>query len=312
MSSPLSKLDSLAGLVRNDGADTKPALLRVLTDFYIQKQVHSPEEDRHFTELALRLIAEVDHATRRDIARRLADHRGVPHAVLLRLNAELVGSNARDTNASPPSAAEQSPAPAQPSRPEVSPEVRAAAAGFSEQFFAADAPRRRALLRELDSGAAVAPLGIPDENARRACQNLEAAALRSRPYEFVREMERALSVSRPYAQAIVNDLSGEPMLVVAKALSMPVDVVQRILLLVNPAVGNSVRRVFELSELYQEMSPRAALRLISLWRNSEETASPNAEALRAADAMRRPLADPTRRDTFDFRPDVPKRDQRAS
>ena len=50
--------------------------------------------------------------------------------------------------------------------------------------------------------------------------------------------------------------SGEPMLIVAKALGMPSDVLQRILLLVNPAIGTSVRRVFDLSDLYENLAPQ--------------------------------------------------------
>lgn len=307
MSSPLSKLESLAGLMRHDGASTKPALLRVLTDFYIQKPVHTPDENRHFAELALRLIEEVDRATRRDIARRLADRAGVPEAVLRRLNADSYDDNETrmPVSTNPPTG---------PVRAPISSHDRAAATGFSEQFFAADAPTRRALLRELSTGAAVAPLGIADAEAMHTCENLENAALRSRPYEFVREMERALDISRPIAQAIVNDLSGEPMLVVAKALGMPIDVVQRILLLVNPAVGNSVRRVFELSELYQEMTLNAALRLITLWRNSADMSSGElqSEPQRGIEAERRVFSDPARRQPFDARPRHLKRDQRAS
>ena len=43
---------------------------------------------------------------------------------------------------------------------------------------------------------------------------------------------------------------------------------QRLLLLVNPMIGNSVRRVFDLCALYEELSPSAALRLVLLWRHA--------------------------------------------
>ncbi len=63
MSTRSLKLEALSDLIERDGADPKPTMLRVLTDFYVQKTLHTPEEDRHFTELALRLIGDVDSAT---------------------------------------------------------------------------------------------------------------------------------------------------------------------------------------------------------------------------------------------------------
>jgi hypothetical protein len=324
MSTPLSKLEALAGLIRNDGADAKPTLLRVLTDFYVQKRVHSPEENAHFTELALRLIDEVDDNTRKDIARRLAEHGSAPEIILQRLTGARGSQEggAADLPAPPPARAHGSdPAPAgdtadaNTDRREISLDDRAAATGFSERFFAADSQTRRAMLRELDVGAAVAPLGVAAAEAMATCRVLEAAALRSRPYEFVCEMERALAIPRTIAQAIVNDASGEPMLIVAKALGMPTDVVQRILLLVNPAVGNSVRRVFELSDLYENLSARAVLRLISLWRYSERAPAhddPAGNPARETGAARRSFSDSLRRPPLDVSPDRKKQDQRAS
>ena len=38
------------------GVDIRPTLLRVLTDHYLHRRIHSPDEERHYTELALRLL----------------------------------------------------------------------------------------------------------------------------------------------------------------------------------------------------------------------------------------------------------------
>jgi hypothetical protein len=324
MSLPLSKLDALSGLIRSDGVDPKPTLLRMLTDFYVQKRTHSPEENRHFTELALRLIDEVDGATRADIARRLGEHGGAPPIVLQRLTGDRARANTGDaapTTAKGTGIRNTSPvtrsnlAPASTDRLVITAQDRAAATGFSGQFFAGDSQTRRAILRELDTGAAVTPLGIAAADAVATCRELENAALRSRPYEFVREMERALAIPRTIAEMIVNDVSGEPMLVVAKALGMPTNAVQRILLLVNPAVGNSVRRVFDLTELYEELSSRAALRLISLWRYSEQLPSPNdpaANPIHATGSARRSTAEAGQRQKTEIPLGIKKNDQRAS
>ena len=41
------KLDCLDSLARRDGVDIRPTLLRVLTDFSVQKSAHTVEEERH-------------------------------------------------------------------------------------------------------------------------------------------------------------------------------------------------------------------------------------------------------------------------
>ena len=71
MSSMFAKLEGLDSLARRDGVDIRPTLVRVLTDLYVQKPSHSAEEERHYTELALRLIDSVDLATRMTIAKKL-------------------------------------------------------------------------------------------------------------------------------------------------------------------------------------------------------------------------------------------------
>jgi hypothetical protein len=60
----IPNLDGLVALANRDGVDIKPTLLRVTTDLYVQKPSHSVEEERHYTELALRLIEAVDAPTR--------------------------------------------------------------------------------------------------------------------------------------------------------------------------------------------------------------------------------------------------------
>ena len=56
MGSPYPKLEGLDALARRDGIDTRPTLVRVVTDLYVQKTPHSAEEERHYTELVLGLL----------------------------------------------------------------------------------------------------------------------------------------------------------------------------------------------------------------------------------------------------------------
>lgn len=247
MSSLFPGLDSLVGLARH-GVDVKPTLLRVLTDLYIQKPTHSPDEERQYVELSLRLIDAVDQATRETVARTLAAYPGAPDQVLARLDGR--------------------PAPAEDAPPAPATRGEAEARALVRDFFAADTDGRRALLDALDRLGPLAAGTWPtpgDEVARR----LEASVLGGRPGDFVREIERALGIARPLAERIVNDLGGEPLVVTARALAVPAPALQRILLFVNPAIGHSVRRVYALSALFDEISLAAALRLVAAWRTAE-------------------------------------------
>ena len=66
----MPNLNGLLELANRDGVDIQPTLLRVVTDLYVQKPTHSAEEERHYTELALRLIDLVDARTRSIVAER--------------------------------------------------------------------------------------------------------------------------------------------------------------------------------------------------------------------------------------------------
>jgi hypothetical protein len=252
----VTSLESLVGLRWHDGPDVRPTLLRVLTDLYIQKPNHSNEEEQQYVELALRLIDAADAGLREEILQRLSAYEGAPTAVLHQL-----------TTQSPYGAPAPSPArdDEEPARQDPHPELNAAAAELSDIFFSAAALERRLIMICLDySGFACEPM--PQTFTSAANVRLETAALQGRLEEFVREFEATMNISRSFAQRIVNDISGEPLVVAAKALAMPIDGLQRILLCVNPGIGHSVRRVYGLSALYREISVPAALRLVMIWR----------------------------------------------
>ena len=86
----MMKLPNLAGfegLIDLDrrGVDIRPTLLRVLTDQYLHRRIHTPDEERQYTELTLRLLDETDVPARAAVATRLATHANAPRAVILRL-----------------------------------------------------------------------------------------------------------------------------------------------------------------------------------------------------------------------------------
>ncbi len=71
----------------------------------------------------------------------------------------------------------------------------------------------------------------------------------------------------------------------------------------NPRIGQSVDRVYELAELYNEISVDAARRLVAIWRDADAAAArparhEQAAAWRtAADNARRALSEVSRRST---------------
>lgn len=234
-------LDSLVDLACRDGVDIRPTLLRVLTDLYVQKPVHSPEEETQFVELALGLVDAVDTQTRATVAATLAAYPAAPEVVVGRLN----------TSISP----------------------RAAAGGKTGQddlidlFFSASPEERRLILVNLEF--------VSRNTARRAfpvagelLRRLESAALKSDPGEFSRILERALGISRELADKITRDYSGETIVVVAKAIGLKTEVLQRILLCLNPVIGQSTRQVYELSCLFDEISSASAEYMLGIWRTS--------------------------------------------
>lgn len=296
----LARLEGLIGLSRRHGVDINPTLLRVLTDLYVQKPVHSPEEESQFTTLALRLIDVVDVDTRDIVGRKLAAYAGAPAPVLKRLSGEVAEPDmsnqphAAAQTIEPEKAAGQTPPvqtpPAGPAPPRYV-RTSAAAPELTSLFFAADATERRMILANLHYADVAAFKRRLPGDVEKSIRDLEASVLAGRIGEFVRVLEQALGTSRAIAERIVNDTSGEPIVVAAKALGMPLPVLQRILLFVNPAVGHSVRRVYELSALYDEISLDSACHLASLWRDPRPGRPPAAHHPVSFDDDRRRLRD---------------------
>jgi hypothetical protein len=180
--------------------------------------------------------------------------------------------------------------------------------GLGELFLGATSEERRVILANLDPAEPIPPRAAPSESVER----LEAAALARRPAEFASELQRALGVNSDIARRMIGDSGGETLLIAARALDMPSHVLVRILLFVNPAVGESVARVFALAQLYPDVPRAAALQLLASLRSAAPTrATPQptlwddgAEAGRRAgtEAARRGLApaapaQPIRRET---------------
>jgi hypothetical protein len=376
----MMKLPNLAGfegLIDLDrrGVDIRPTLLRVLTDQYMHRRVHTLAEERQYTELTLRLLDETDVPARAAVATRLATHANAPRAIILRLArdvltvaepvlrsspqlapadldaiarergptyAAIIAERTSSQTASQPAPRPSAPLPAarpsQPQRPtppphrqpwhvspagtdtaEVSAAVNAKALDVKPDirpditrdvtptvdakelcglFFAADSLERRLILISLEF-LPTAPPALPTAMQQTDIWRFESSALQHKTEAVLRELERALGISRQTALRIVEDDSGEPIVAAAKAMELPADVLQRILLFMNPRVGQSVDRVYELAGLYADITVNAALRLIGIWRDADppemRTAKHAALWQDAVEQARTALSDITRR-----------------
>jgi hypothetical protein len=165
--------------------------------------------------------------------------------------------------------------------------------GLGDLFFVASSEERRVILANLDPADPQPHRQVPSDSVQR----LEAAALARRPEEVAGELERALGVSAEVAWRVVDDAGGEPLLVAAKALDMSSEVLVRILLFVNPSIGESVSRVFALAQLYVDLPHAAALQVLASLRSSIPARAMHQPALwnDEADAGRRAGMDAARR-----------------
>jgi|DewCreStandDraft_4_1066084.scaffolds.fasta_scaffold51520_3 uncharacterized protein (DUF2336 family) len=281
-----SALESLLDLGRRDEIDINPTLLRVLTDLYVSTPSHTREEEQQYTELALRLLDVVDVAARYRLAQKLAEYPAAPPAVVRRLAhdviavAEPILRHARVLSRSEKMAIATKAGPQHVAllntlEPETQPEAQAeqdlfagkdtAASELDNLFFAADPKERRLILLNLDYAHFPSAKPIPPEIASEAVRGLEAAAFAHSVERFARELARPLAISQRQARRIAADPFGEPIVVACKALVMPKEVLQRVLLCLNPSISHSVQRVYDLSGLYEQLTPEAALRMLAIW-----------------------------------------------
>jgi len=299
-------LEGLADLSSRRGVDMRPTLLRVLTDLYVHRLSHTPDEERHYTELALRLLDAVDVPTRVAVARRFAPYLTPPLRVLQWLARDLpeVAAELRAHPLLQPPRMAQSAAPHSAAMPtaqrRATKDDRRLAGPFraidadtahelNERFFASNAEERRLILLNLNIVAPVPPGRIGISRDPSIGQRLETAALSRNQRDFAQHLAYALHIPLEQARRIMRDDLGEPIAVAGKALGIRRDVLYRILMFINPSVGHSVERVHALAALYDEMTAAAAEGLLAIWQALQRSEH--------VDAGYRPLAwdDETRR-----------------
>ena len=286
----LSSLNGLADIGLRSGVDMRPTLIRVLTDLYVQKLAHTADEERHYTELALRLLDGVDVPTRATVAARLAKHLSPPVRVIQYLVNDLpkIAALLRGHVLLEP--------PAHPAEP--GPPVAIAPA--AEDTAAAGSPPEE---EPIEHEPVTDLRGTMDSTIAGELNDVFFTAAEHERRLILLNLHVAAPLS-PGQVAVVRDDHGESIVVAVKALGISRDVVYRLLMFVNPAVGHSVERVHALAMLYDEMTAQAAEGMVAIWQalrsESRSTAKHqplfwNDERSRvrpAAAAVRRPPAAP--------------------
>lgn len=278
--------DGLMKLSRHEGIDIKPTLLRVITDLYVQTSTHSFDEERQFVELTSRLIDNVDDATLAAVRSRLATYPNTPREIRRKLGLP-PPSYPRRTQAPPlqpgleddvTSAGEGvdieivdappiAPAFAERALPTLSMQPHDASS-LNDMFLGANSKVRAEILHSLIEAPLKPSVRVDPRRAARAITGLEQAAMIADTAAFTTELADALILPAAAAAQIVSDPQGEPLACAAKALAMPGEIFQRVLLFLNPSIGSSVMEVYRLSRLYDNLDERAALIMLAAWRGA--------------------------------------------
>ena len=120
-----------------------------------------------------------------------------------------------------------------------------------------------ARLTELSSGEPPTP--APAEK-RQALIRL----LSLRQYDAVAELIGDMLEFHPaLGRKIIDDPSGEALVVIGRALGFEEEQFTRLVLLGNAYVGQSINRFYALRALFRQVSPQAAMRMVTVWRGSK-------------------------------------------
>lgn len=278
------KFYDLARLGPRTGPDVRPMLLRVLTELYLQKPTHTADEERHYTELALRLLEAVDAGTRAGIAERLAQYASPPVQVLARLRTEIPGLAAARAV---PGAAGLRQWRGKIGRP--LPFAAEIAVALNELFFAANADERRLVLLNLDVIAPLSGEHIEIDQTVRLGARMETAILSRNGDAFANTLAQALQISRVQARRLVEDELGEPIVAAAKALNLERGALYRILLFANRRINYPVARIQALAKLHHALPTSAARQMVAIWQ-SLPASLPTASLSRAERPAERDLS----------------------
>jgi len=132
---------------------------------------------------------------------------------------------------------------------------------------------------ESNGALAHAPIRVSGQTERReAMKGLAALLTSQRQAQFQIFLAQMLGISSRLAARITADSSGEPFAIACKAAGFPGNAFTTLLLLYNPEVSQSIKRVYALSTLYEDLNPMAAWNFLEEWHARDQHDWSQAEA----------------------------------
>ena len=163
-----------------------------------------------------------------------------------------------------------------------------------EEFLALDRAERLKIIAETAGGR----LPSAHWSAPRKLERLVKTTFRrSQIKGFVRERKRpelvealsdGLGLPPAFITACLDDRSGEPMVLLARAMGLNQADGKDLLLLVNPSIGYSVPNFIRLADLHDAMEPEVAEAIIAGWRGETVGAPQHLGVVSNAPGARRP------------------------
>jgi len=148
---------------------------------------------------------------------------------------------------------------------------------LSEQAaWPAEQPRLNAPLRRVDAAS-----------LKLAQEGFSKILLAGRIDDFRDLFGRAMGITPALAARIMKDESGEPFAITCRAAGFSMSTYTTLLILYNPAVGQSVQRVFALGSIYERIPQALAWRLLEAW--SAKMATRRAEPAATGERSPAPL-----------------------
>jgi uncharacterized protein (DUF2336 family) len=146
------------------------------------------------------------------------------------------------------------------------------AGALSGLFWSVSATMREKIIdlvspaAEFSGGLERAPIRLSSDAERETALAGLASLLTARKKDaFQHIMAQLLGISHALMGQIMSDTEGEPFAIACKAAGFRSESFTTLLLLYNPTVSESIKRVFALSELYERISPAAGWHFLHIW-----------------------------------------------
>lgn len=124
-------------------------------------------------------------------------------------------------------------------------------------------------------------------NAAQKGGQIPGLARAKRKEALIDAFAEGLSLDRDLVERMVDDPSGEPLVLLVKAIGLSDADARQVLLLANPAIGLAVQTFFRLADLHASMEPALAEAMIAAWRGDADASPEHMPHLADADGVRR-------------------------